>query len=193
MGHKLLLAGIAMLASVSLSAQIRFEAGLGYVPFFLMTADDGNQFSHKYDVYLEGRYNLGSHFDVGAKIDYKACPESAFDMYATSFKGTLHCVSILALADFSFSSCKTVNPFVGIGAGPALVVNHWTSKERVRDVPVLPGEYEFPLGVYTGFAFVVSPRFGVELFEHLRISLSLDWSLDADIRMPVCLNVGWAF
>ena len=66
-------------------------------------------------------------------------------------------------------------------------------------MPVIPlspqgtGDYEFPLGAYTRFAFVVSPRFGVELFEYLRISLSLDWSLDADIRMPVCLNVGWAF
>ena len=198
MNHKLLLAFVAVLSSVSLSAQIRFEAGLGYVPFFLMTVDDGSQFSHKYDVYFEGRYNLrsnslGRNLDVGAKIDYKVCPESSFDGYATSFKGILHCASILALADFNFSSGKTVNPFIGIGAGPVLAVSHWTSKERNPHVPVIPGEYDFPLGSYTRFAFVVSPRIGVELFQHLRLSLSVDGSLSADVRMPVCLSVGWAF
>ena len=178
-----------------LSAQNRFEAGIGYAPFFLMTVDDGIGFKSKYDAYLEWRYDFGKHVDVGAKLDYKACPISAYEfVIGLLTTGNQHCVSLLVTSDFNFLPGKKINPYIGIGMGPALIVNNWTTREQVTserpgfDYSVIP-----PVHASTKFALVVSPRLGVELFRHLRISASVDASFDSDIRWPVCFNLGWAF
>ncbi|MCR5325558.1 MAG: hypothetical protein K6E37_02275 [Bacteroidales bacterium] len=189
------MAMFAILPDSRLSAQNRFEAGIGYAPFFLEYVDDGIQFKGKFDAYLEWRYVIGKHFDAGAKLDYKACPISVYDfMDGLLTTGNQHCVSLLANADFNFLPGKKVNPYIGIGMGPALIVNNWTTREQVT--PERPGfDYSVipPVQAYTKFALVVSPRFGVELFSHLRLSVSTDASFNSDIRWPVCLNIGWTF
>ena len=189
------LAILSVLSATNLSAQNRFEIGVGYAPLFLMSVDDGVQFNSKYDAYFEWRLDLGKHFDVGAKLDYKVCPVSAFDMVATGYSGVLHCASLLTIADFSCLPGKAVNPFIGIGAGPALTLTHWTSRETRTGEPLPSDYYEHlgPLKAIPGFALIVSPRIGVELFNHLRLSTSVDASFNNLIRWPVCINVGWVF
>ena len=187
----------AILSASKVSAQNRFGVGVGYAPFFLMSVDGGVVFKCKYDAFFEWRYDFGKHFDIGAKLDYKVCSVSAFDMRATKYKGILHCASLMALADFNFRPGKTVNPFIGIGSGPAWLPLQWTSRETRTDMQ-LPDEYYehlYPLKTDHSFTWIVSPTIGVELFRHLRLSTSVDISLkaNADVRSPVCLNVGWVF
>ncbi len=189
------LAIIAILPGSKVFAQSRFEIGVGYAPVFLMIVDDGVQFRSKYDAYFEYRYDFGRHFDIGAKLDYKLSPASAYDMAATEYKGFLHCCSLLGLADFNFLPGKAVNPFFGIGMGPALLLLQWTSRETDSSYP-LPDEYYEnlrPLTTSSDFAWIVSPTIGVELFRHLRLSTSVDVSFNNNVRWPVCLNVGWVF
>ena len=191
MRNKLFLACIAILISAAASAQNqnKFEIGAGYAPFFLMHLDGGLNFTQKYDAYFEWRHDLGTHFDVGARLDYKVCPMTAYNNGTTLYKGTLHCPALLAVADFNFLPGKKVNPFVGVGTGPALTICGWASKKTLGE----SGTSQSPIGKDFGFAWVASPRVGVELFEHLRLAASVDLAFSAEIRNPVCFSIGWVF
>lgn len=185
---------VVLISTVSLYGQNRghkFEVGAGFAPFFLSYVDGGIQFPFKIDAYAEWRYYFGKHVDVGAKLDYKICPMSVYDyMSGVSYDGTQHYGALLVLADYIFRPGKKVRPFIGIGAGPAMLIDNWkrSQVEQERE-----GQYVAPLGVYDPeYMLVVSPRFGLELFYHLRLSMSVDASL-ADTRWPVCFNVGWTF
>ena len=164
------------------------EVGAGYAPYFLVIVDDGIQMPHKCDAYLEWRYSMGEHLSVGAMIDYKTNPISSVD-YVVTYSGTQHYGALLATAEYSLFPGKTINPFIGVGIGPAMIINHW------KEMKTEPGHEipDFPLGVRSPeYLFAAMPRIGFELFGHLRLSTSVDMSA-ADTRWPVCFNVGLTF
>ena len=168
----------------------QLEIGAGYAPFFLASADDSYAIPFKADLYCEWRHNLGRFFDVGAKLDYKLYPVSIVDRYAGfTYKGLQLYSALLAYADLNLRPCKKVGLFAGLGLGPGMIVDDWIMVEENN-----PREGMEPQrGLMTPeYFFVVAPRVGVELFNHLRLAASVDLSL-ADTRWPLCLSVGWSF
>jgi hypothetical protein len=176
--------------SAQKAKQNRFEAGAGFAPYQLIPFDGG--VGKKYDLaaYLElRRASAGRHFEYGARLDYKGGPASY--IYGISgealkdYKGTGHCISLLAVADLLAMPGKTINPFIGVGAGTGLGL------PLVSDGLTLPSQ----------FLLLASPRAGLELFGHLRLSASatVAWGIEssriylAGGFLPVGVNVGWVF
>lgn len=156
----------------------RFEAGVGYAPFYLAVSED--YFNKKFDIaaYFEWRHVASNHFDYGAKLNYTIGPAQE------GLKGTAHYLGALAVADFNAFPGKTVNPYIGIALGPAAGLSADVSRGR--------NTFSFLLSV--------SPRIGFELFNHLRVSASMDIVAYNPFRaglvaayMPMCFNVGWTF
>ncbi len=172
----------------------RFDVGLGFAPFFLTSKDEALETPYKYDAYFEWRHDFGKRVDVGARIDYKGSPARCYNSETfTRFYGSQHAVAVQALADFNCLPGKSINPYIGIGLGPALIVHNWTSKETAIVSDTTKLGLEGPLGAFPSFTWwVVSPRAGVELFNHLRLSSSVDVSL-SELLWAVCFNVGWTF
>lgn len=195
----IILSLIALIPAVSAFGQNaghKFEAGLGFAPFLLASVDDGQTVPYKYDAYLEWRYefdtnNAGRSFDVGAKLDYKAFPTKAYNMGTTIYSGTQHDIALLAIADFNFNPGGKVNPFIGLGLGPGVLINNWKGSKSLYSESE-SHDPAFKLGAYSNFVFIACPRIGVELFQHLRLSASVDGSL-SDTRWPLCFSVGWTF
>lgn len=159
----------------------KVEVGAGLAPFYVSTVESGIQAPLTYAAYAEWRNDFGHHLDVGAKLDYKISPATVKDFTSgSSFGGTQHYGTLLALADYNFRPAKTFNPFIGVGIGPALQIDN-----AARNT-VSPGKYNPKV------LFVASPRIGIELSRHLRISTSIDLSLN-DTKYPICFNVGWTF
>lgn len=165
-----------------------FEIGVGYAPFFLGTVEDSYQYSYKAGGYFEWRHDLGKHLDVGAKLDYKFCPASFYDRYGGyNYKGDLHYGALLAVADFNFQPLEKASFFFGLGLGPGMILENWTSYQEVS--PREGWKPEQGLGS-PSFQLVVTPRVGMELFNHLRLSASVDVFVE---RWPVSFNIGWTF
>ena len=191
---------ILLLSSLCLYGQSggnKLELGAGYAPFFLTSVDDGQTVPYKCNAYIEWRYVFGANkagraFDVGAKLDYKTFPTSTYDMTAVNYSGTQHDIALLVLADLNFNPGGKVNPFIGIGLGPGVLINNWKSSEVLHPEVLSPDYYIMPTGLYPEYVFIASPRVGIELFRHLRLSASVDCSL-SDTRWPVCFSIGWSF
>ena len=200
--RKLILLFLFAFVSAGLYGQTaghKFEAGVGYSPFTLFTVDCGYNAPYRCNAYFEWRYEFDKNtvdksFDLGAKLDYKTFPIStAYDYYA-SYYGTRHDIALLAVGDFNLNLGGIVNPFMGLGFGPGILIEHWTSS-KTEDIPEEYKPYYSykPIpSVNSCFTVIASPRIGIELFRHLRISASVDISL-YDFRLPVCFNVGWTF
>ena len=168
----------------------QLEIGAGYAPFFLASADDSYAIPFKADLYCEWRHNLGRFFDVGAKLDYKLYPVSIVDRYAGfTYKGLQLYGALLASLGFNLGLFDNVGLFAGVGIGSALILNDWVavSYDNPRDAEIPQRGLENP-----DYLFVAVPRVGVELFNHLRLSASVDLSL-ADTRWPLCFAMGWTF
>ena len=189
--RRILLSALALIVSAfCLSGQNgshKYEIGIGYAPYFLAHVDDGVSIPYKYNVYAEWRYDFGNHIDVGAKLDYKTFPSSAYDFtFLVLYEGKQHDVAVLAYADYNHMPGKAVNLFFGLGLGPGVIMNHWKTSQgygnREGKTPVVNSE----------FMVVVCPRIGLEFFQHLRLATSVDLSM-SDTRWPVCFSVGWTF
>ena len=195
----IILSLIALLPAVSVFGQNaghKFEVGAGFAPFLLASVDDGQTVPYKYDAYLEWRYEFdtnsaGRSFDVGAKLDYKAFPTKAYNMGTTIYSGTQHDIALLAIADFNFNPGGKVNPFIGLGLGPGVLINDWKNSKGLNPESE-SHDPAFKLGAYSNLVFIACPRIGVELFQHLRLAASVDGSL-SDTRWPLCFSVGWTF
>ncbi len=156
----------------------RYEAGIGYAPFYVAVSDDN--FSKRFDIaaYFEWRHEFSKHFDLGAKLNYTVGPAEY------GYKGSGHYLGALAVADFNAFPGKSINPYIGLALGPAAGLSIDPSRGRNQAV----------------FMLTVSPRIGFELFSHLRVSASMDIfaynpfeaSLEAAF-MPLCFNLGWTF
>ncbi len=124
-------------------------------------------------------------------------PQSAFDvstqfMFAT-FNRTIEGYSneifynryrgiFLVFTDYNLRIWKNISPFVGIGFGTSFV------------------DAELPTGssktLATSGNYVLNPRFGVELFNHLRVSFEYKWMLQQSVSKELSffgVNLGYAF
>ena len=185
---------IVAVIPLSVAAQGRsvnqFEIGAGYAPVFLASADDSYEVPFKVDVFCEWRHNLGRFFDVGAKLDYKLSPASIMDRYAGfTYKGLQLYGALLAYTDLNLRPLKKVGFFAGLGFGPGMILNDWILVEENN--PREGMEPQRGIGV-PQYYLVIAPRIGIDLFHHLRLSMSVDMAL-ADMRWPLCLNAGWTF
>lgn len=121
---------------------------------------------------MEFRYNFRRlPLDVGAIIDIAAACHQPSGLCNTQSNRT---VTFGLTGDWNFRQCRRVNPFAGIGVGIGL-----------RDV-LCGGEYSDGDGTLVP---VLQPRIGVELFHHLRFTLSS--TLSGRGYSNVCLSVGF--
>jgi len=179
MNHKLIISGIIILISATLSAQNKIEIGINYSPEenFTLATDIPNMI-YKFGAYGEYRWTLGKHFEAGAKLDAKVGPIGPFwyNDNALAVSGDL-----LAVADFNLFPGKTINPYIGFGLGPGFGM-HNDTLDNLWD------------GEFLIFAYA---RLGIELFRHLR--LSADYSLpywggsSPEIYTTLNVNIGWVF
>ncbi len=178
MNHHLLLSIFSIIISAALSAQNNIELGMNYSPKenFSMATGIPNML-YKFGVYGEYRWALGEHFDAGARLDAKVGPigPSSFTDNALAVSGDL-----LAVADFNLLPGKTVNPFIGLGLGPGFGMHNDTLDH-----------------LWSGqFLFYAEARAGIELFRHLRLSVSYSlpaWWSYGEIYTTLNANIGWQF
>ena len=158
-----------------------FEAGVGYVPFQLVTSDGGTHYKSIFNGYFEWRHSAGKHFDFGARLDYKGSPAR----YAATardpieqVKGFSNFIGIWGVTDFNLFPGKTVNPFIGVCLGPEFELSVWDSVPN-----------------YTNLYLCCTPRFGLELFGRLRLSAGVDFCVlgYAELLWPMCFSIGWEF
>lgn len=84
----------------------------------------------------------------------------------------------LVVMDFNLLPYSGFNPYVGIGIGPGFGYE--------RDTIVKEGSWTH--------ALVISPRAGIELFEHLRMSVQYQWYLSGSYTFShVAFGLSWAF
>ena len=186
---KLLFIAAIALISTNLSAQNKgvnhFEVGAGYAPFYLSHGDDALNKKFEVLTYFEWRHEAGKHFDYGARLDYKIGESTGMSKVNKSgdgayknYQGVTHFIGALAVAEYRILPDRKVNPYIGIGAGPALEVNVLKESDP-----------------RTEFLVTTSPWIGLELFQHIRISAGLNFpvtNLHGEY-MPVWFCLGWTF
>ena len=187
MSNRILIAvGVALMLSTGMMAQSgaasKFEIGVGLAPFidrYMMVWDGPYKSKYEAAAFAEWRLGLGRHFDCGAILGYAVGPTDGIAP-GVSFKGVGHVVELLAFGDFNILPGKKVNPYLGIAMGPLVDIQKYDYKPE-------PEVYFCKLSA--------GPRIGVELFDHLRISVESVFHIFGgyNIGQPICLNVGWTF
>lgn len=126
---------------------------------------------------IEGRYNFSSlPIDVGAELSLSVAQRNAAIPFGERFLDvTLRNASAVIFGDYTFATEKKLSPFLGIGIGIAQMhemgaTSDWTTPNQ---------------GV------TVVPRFGIELFHHLRVTL--DCRILNKYYNTIGLKVGYAF
>lgn len=180
MNHKLLLACIAILASASLTAQNKVEIGVNYAPYenFTMATDIPNML-YKFGAYGEYRWTLGKYFDAGARLDAKAGPIGDYDQGNKKYHYEAFSISgdLLGTIEVHGFPCKKVKPFFRLGLGPGFGMHNATLDDLW----------------YGKFYFYTDAGAGLELFQHLRISVDYSVPLLSEMFTTLNLNLGWVF
>ncbi|MBR5441153.1 MAG: porin family protein [Prevotella sp.] len=169
--------GILLLNSVSVEAQDnlpvkRFEFEVKMEPNYPMDSYKSSSRNIGGSWGLEARWNMNTPFDIGAEIYWGFADR---DYLGENFSYRI--LSISTFVDYNFRRGQNVSPFVGIGLGDAdcCVLEH---KE-------LGGSSD------DGTTIVFTPRVGVELWRHLR--LTLDARIARKGYNTIGLSVGYAF
>lgn len=178
MKSRILITCIAVLVASSAFAQNKgvVEAGVGCAPFRYFSVSDAVNYKYQMAAYAEYRLPLGKYFDAGVKLDYKAGPSEP----APKDMSVTHFIGLIGVADFNLFAGKAVNPYIGLGIGPAVGFSYMSELGQ-------NGHYGPRL------LFCAVPRIGVELFNHLRVSVEADIVPLAPVFNPICFNIGWAF
>lgn len=135
----------------------RFEVEVAIGPNFGKKKVEGCNIREGIDIILEARCNYSSHFDFGLQFLVGA--------YDLLYKGrgveeTYRNMILQPVVDYNFRMSKHVSSFVGGGLGMAIV--------------------DVDLGYNQFNSICFTPRLGVELFKHLRMTLDyrlLKWDL----------------
>ena len=169
-----------------------FEIGVGYAPASLVSADDGLSNDFNLEAFLEWRHALTRHFDIGVRLDYMNGPGKTIDYISNEeYRGMLHHVAVFGVADFNLFPSSSINPFIGIGLGPAVNILNWKSINLFKG-----GESSGKLDALSPqslFALCASPRVGVELFGHLRLAASFNMDFPSLGNVPACVSLGLTF
>lgn len=178
MNRRLAFIFIALMASLTVSAQNRFEIGVNYSPTNLSIVDDAADMLFKTGLYAEYRLALSRHFDLGARLDYKLGPVKGVINYDDPFS---HSAALSAVADFNLLPGKVINPFIGLSFGPGFGMHNDTLDHLW----------------YGQFLVFWTARAGIDLFNHLRISADLNVPYFGGQFPPVFItanvNIGWIF
>lgn len=131
---------------------------------------------------LEARWNLRSiPLDIGAQMYLgSACGTYKEQIYIDridEFDLSCRTFSIGAFSDYNFNRGGTVSPFVGAGLSCNLY-------------DMITGSYNDYEGDNTS-GIGITPRVGVELFQHLRITLSA--RIGRSLYSHAALTIGYAF
>lgn len=162
---RLLLTAIACLAAATLTAQshnnvrrMEYELGLG-----INQAGKYNGGAAKtgMQIFFETRMNFtGTPYDVGAQAMFGYFDRKADDKGVST--NIRHRITLSVTGDYNLRRWRRVAPFVGVGVGYANVETTFTrpkgSPDRWLDTSL------------SDQSVVISPRIGVELFSHLRIT-----------------------
>lgn len=128
-------------------------------------------------LFLEVRNNFpGTPFDISLQGSLGSFSRKNSEV-RVNFNG-----GMAFFADYNWRFSRKVAPFLGLGAGFYCVET--ASLETAEDGNMVMNR--LPETV-----FVINPRFGLELFEHLRITLEYRWMKNPYSFLG--LNVGFAF
>lgn len=132
------------------------------------------------NAYLEARVNLfDSPWDVAVQTSFGGAFRKQDDKLYTSGNK----FGITAFADYNFRRWDRVAPFVGLGVGRTAVVS--TMPSIGADGTVVSSKTTYP-------AFILNPRVGVEVFDHLRLSAEYKFTFHKESSY-FALNLGFAF
>lgn len=146
--------------------RIEVEAGGGFI---YAGSYAGNQAKPGMVLFVEARHNFPmTPFDVSLQA-----VTGSFSRKDDNLAVNLNIGGIF-FADWNWRPGRAASPFIGLGIGAAAVESMGISSGHMQEA-----------------AFVLNPRIGIELFEHLRITLEYKRT------RPYCsflgLNVGFAF
>lgn len=118
-----------------------------------------------FGLYVEGRLNLpNTGFDVGFHASTSSIARTE-DSY--SYDTKLYPL-LLFVSDYNFMISGKVTPFAGIGIGACDCWYDYLETDGFRESPYVSS--------VDSFHFAVSPRIGVELFKHLRLSVDYTYT-----------------
>ena len=105
---------------------------------------------------LELRYNVPkSSWDCGLALNVTTAVRKYYLHDSTFYEQSNRSVNVVLFGDYNFGQARKFNPYVGCGVGISL---YDAVNEVVYDAQ--------------GLSFAFQPRFGVELFRHLRFGVS---------------------
>lgn len=107
-----------------------------------------NDVGQAYGFIAELRYNMPVSIDMGVQFRMDTYKHTG---HYPDCPGKVNKILIQALGDYNFYPGKQVNPFAGAGVGAAIIDESASRKLN---------------------SFCISPRTGVELFRHLRLTLN---------------------
>lgn len=130
--------------------------------------------------FLESRYNLpDSPWDLALQLSLGgACRKQDDKLYSGSNK-----FGLTAFADYNFRKWNNAVPFIGLGVGRTAI--QLTSPVTAADGITSTFKTEYP-------AFILNPRIGVELFDHVRLTAEYKYTFDIPSSY-FALNLGIAF
>jgi hypothetical protein len=127
--------------------------------------------------FTEYRVNVDPFVDMGLQLS-TTFGQGSMDTAITSPDMWYWQGAPLVVMDFNLLPYSGFNPYVGIGIGPGFGYE--------RDTIVKEGSWTH--------ALVISPRAGIELFEHLRMSVQYQWYLSGSYTFShVAVGLSWAF
>jgi hypothetical protein len=128
-----------------------FEAEIGIIGGYGL-----NKFDPLTGIYVAARYNYADvPFDLGMEYTDNDFYNRKGDYY---FKSQ----NLKVMSNYNFYKWKNFTPFVGLGAGLAWITLH-------------DEFYKGQANYGEGQGYIVSPRIGVEAFEHARLTLEYDF------------------
>ena len=130
--------------------------------------------------FLESRYNLPtSPWDFALQLSMGGAWRKQDDkLYSGSNK-----FGLTAFSDYNFRKWNNVAPFIGLGVGRTAIQT--TSPATAIDGSSSTLKTEYP-------AFILNPRVGVELFDHVRLTAEYKYTFDVPSSY-FALNLGIAF
>ena len=128
-------------------------------------------------IVMEYRYNIGSHLDLGVQLSSTFGKGKKVGTGYTDDAWFLQAAP-LAVANFNLLPERGFNPFIGVGVGPGF---GYESNKITRVSS-------------WNTSLVVAPHAGVELFEHLRLSVQYNWYMKTGNRFSnVAFGLSWVF
>ena len=130
--------------------------------------------------YMEARLNL---FDTPWDLGVQTSLGAAFRKQNDQLYNATNKFGITVFTDYNFRNKGMVSPFIGLGVGRTAIVNSYPAFGA--DGTAVTAKSAQP-------AFVLNPRMGLELFDHLRLSVEYKFTFQKESSY-MALNLGYTF